>query len=473
MNAHTTNIAGSLTSGASVIPFMQEEPFEMKSNIARDLKSRASDFKTKAAALYEYVVNGYEGYQLDQTPVIEVTTKGGKIVVKDNGVGMSFEKLKRFWTMHGNTVRRENGRNKRGYHGSGKAAFYMFADKLEVRSVCDGLVNVMTLEREEIESAAEAERAPRITLVSEQVVDRPVRGVEHHFSSIDGNFTATIFHNDAGHANEDDRVFFMVDGVYIAAMQCGKEGHRFSHQVSALVNTTKAWAVENFEHRREHFMSEARDLTLKTSDPAAKELHDFAADVVKKFMDKLDAEDRERKKEKASAEEQRLFQTMSRVFSAHLLFGGKAPRPVVVNPDPQPQPQPVERTKRKQSGKGSSNDNRKPKITFEPKHITMTEAPYQIMGTQELTVYLNTNSKIHKSLAQDDRDHVRNAVLWDIAAQAVCEIIVDQWYKDTEEKVGPVSVAEAIKHQAETWAVIKNSLSDIYAEYLDQSPVAI
>jgi len=400
----------------------------------------------------------------------------------------------------------------------------MFADKLEVRSVCDGLVNVMTLEREEIESAAEAERAPRITLVKvqqptdepsgttitisrlrdkfttddvrqlneklgenlrlvmtgatvtvngEQVVDRPVRGVEHHFSSIDGNFTATIFHNDAGHANEDDRVFFMVDGVYIAAMQCGKEGHRFSHQVSALVNTTKAWAVENFEHRREHFMSEARDLTLKTSDPAAKELHDFAADVVKKFMDKLDAEDRERKKEKASAEEQRLFQTMSRVFSAHLLFGGKAPRPVVVNPDPQPQPQPVERTKRKQSGKGSSNDNRKPKITFEPKHITMTEAPYQIMGTQELTVYLNTNSKIHKSLAQDDRDHVRNAVLWDIAAQAVCEIIVDQWYKDTEEKVGPVSVAEAIKHQAETWAVIKNSLSDIYAEYLDQSPVAI
>lgn len=523
MNAHTNSLEGKLLSGGSVLPFMQDEPFEMGSNIARDLKSRAADFKTKAAALFEYVVNGYEGYQQDQTPVVEVTTKGGKIVIKDNGVGMSFEKLRRFWTLHGNTERRENGRNKRGYHGSGKVAFYMFADKIEVRTVKDGLLNVMSLEREEIETAAESGKAPRITLVTvqkptdeqdgttitisrlrdkfttedarqlneklaenlrlvmtgavvtvngERIVERPVRGIEHNFNSICGNFSATIYHNDAGHPDDDDRVFYMVDGVYIAAMQTGKEGHRFSHQVSALVNTTKAWAVEHFEHRRERFMSEARDLTLKTSDPAAKELHDFAEAVVKDFMDKLDAQDRERKKEKASEEEKRLLQNMSRIFSSHLIFGGKAPRPrpeVVDGPTPQPEPV---AEKKQRIGKGSNNDQRKPKIQFALRPYEMADAPYVIERGDALVIYFNESSKVYKSLAQDERDNVRNAVLWDIAAQAVCEIAVTQTVEEQEQNEGPVSTMEVVRIHADKWAAIKNCLSEVYANFLDQSPTA-
>ena len=116
-------------------------------------------------------MNGYEGYNLDQTPVVEVTTKGGKVVIRDYGIGMDLEKLGQFWTMHGATQRRENGRNKRGYHGSGKSAFFSFADKIEVRSVRNGLLNVMSLDAEEIEVASRsclppATRSPQLGRLS-------------------------------------------------------------------------------------------------------------------------------------------------------------------------------------------------------------------------------------------------------------------------------------------------------------------
>lgn len=490
----------------------------MGSNVARDFKSRASDFKNKASAIFEYVVNGYEGYNLDQTPVVEVTTKGGKVVIRDYGIGMDLEKLGQFWTMHGATQRRENGRNKRGYHGSGKSAFFSFADKIEVRSVRNGLLNVMSLDAEEIEVASRSCLPPRIhqdvtdrptdeangttitisrlrekvstedvrqlvdkvsenlrlvmtgaqvTVNGVPVTERPVRGVETSVTSICGNFTATFFHNDAGHAADDDRVFFMVGGVYIAATQTGKEGHRFSHQVSVLVDTTKKWAEENFESRREHFMSEARDLTLKTSDPAARELHDFAEHAVRDFMKKLDDEDRARKKEQASEQEKRLLANMSRIFSSHILFGGATPKrgkqeeqgdKVVAEVEHE-----VEHKARQNSGRGRNDNQRKPKIEFDFKEYAMTDAPFQIERGDTLMVYVNKSSKVYKALSQDDEDTVRNAVIWDIAAQAVCQIAVEQTIADHVEKSGPVDPLDVVKWQADKWAKVKNVLSDVYA----------
>lgn len=519
MNAVTPAIEAAMLATGAAYPVIPGMPVQMSSNIARDLKSRASDFRSKAAAIFEYVVNAYEGYQLDQDPIVEITTVNGKIVIKDHGIGMSFVKLLSFWVMHGSTERRENGRNRRGYHGSGKSAFWAIAEKIEVRSVQDGVVNVMSLDAEEIEKAANDCTPPRIkqdkaqrptdepsgttvtisrlrerftaedvrllrdkisenlrlvmtgatvTVNGVPVEERPVRGTATEQTSECGNFTIRIVHNDAGHSHEDDRVFFMVGGVYIAAMQTGKEGHRFSHQVSALVDTTHEWAEANFEHRREQFMSEARDLTLKTSDPAARQLHDFAEQAVRAFMKHLEEEDTRRKKEQDSEQEKRLVAVMSRLFSSMALFGGASTREQ--GQREKRKETTTTRTRQESSGKRQQGE-RKPKITFGFKDFEMVDEPYQLQP-DTLQVLFNRNSKVVKALSQNEGDMVRNAVLWDIAAQAVSQIVVAQSIKRKEETEGPVSINEAMELSYEVWGKVKNGMSDIYSGFLDRDPTA-
>jgi len=521
MNAVTPVIEAAMLAHGADLPAIPGMPVQMSSNIARDLKSRASDFRNKVAALFEYIINAYEAYQIDQVPIVEITVKNGEVRIVDHGIGMSYVKLLHYWTLHGNTERRENGRNKRGYHGSGKTAFYACADKIEVRSVHDGLLNVMSLEAEEIEEAADTGRPPRITTVvcnqptdepngtvvkitrlrekfstedvralrakiSEnlrfvmtgakvsvngvEVEERPMTGAETLVASECGNFTARIIHNDAGHANDDDRVFFMVGGVYIAAMQTGKEGHRFSHQVAAIVDTTREWAERHFEHRREHFMSEARDLTLKTADPAARSLHDFAESCVRSFMKCLDEEDARRKKEEASEQEKRLAATMSRIFSSMALFGGANPR--TADQTEEGDSSPVRAVTRTRQSAGKRNDgDRKPKISFDFKEFEQVEEPYQIEA-DTMTVLFNRNSKVIKSLSQDEKDMLRNAVLWDVAAQAVSQIIVQQEIKRHEETEGPVGPKQVMDMTYHAWGRVKNVMADIYAHFLDHAPAA-
>ena len=216
-------------------------------------------------------------------------------------------------------------------------------------------------------------------------------------------------------------------------------------------------------------MSEARDLTLKTADPAARQLHDFAEQKVKAFMKHLEEEDARRKKEQASEQEKRLVAVMSRLFSNMAIFGGSSSR-VVVNPDDEKVKPVVTRTRQQSSGKRNEGD-KKPKIVFDFDDFDMLDEPYKIEA-DAMKVVFNRNSKVIKSLSQDEKDMVRNAVLWDIAANAVTQIVVAQEVKVHEEKEGPVSIQQVMELNYRTWGKVKNEMSAIYADFLDRDPTA-
>src|SRR5262249_41723115 len=96
---------------------------KVKSHVGRDLLASAAAFKTEAAAVWEYVVNGLQYVDRGVTPRISVQVHQpeGAITVSDNGRGMTDKDLHHFFTMHGENMERLAGRPGRGKFGTGKA----------------------------------------------------------------------------------------------------------------------------------------------------------------------------------------------------------------------------------------------------------------------------------------------------------------------------------------------------------------
>lgn len=344
----------------------------MGSNVARDILKRSSDFRDFGCMAFEYIANGHESYQiddLDREVVIEIT-KGakGRIQISDNGCGMHLESLVKFWTMHAETSRREQGLNLRGYNGTGKIAGFKYFNLLTLETIKDGLRNVTRLNRRHIEDMAKTSGAVQIEEVAVNeptdlsngttvILSNPISAitasqiielrekiamemmmwmkgtkvvlndevVEPEAITFDesttvvsecGSFVGNIYFLDKGYNQEMQKIFISADRVFMASENFGKEGHRFSSKVHAVFTASAEWYSAHFEGRREQFVSEARDLKLKLSHPEALRYKEFIEASIRTFMKLLDEREKERQ-QKALDEKMKAFQDkLSRLFSS-------------------------------------------------------------------------------------------------------------------------------------------------------------
>lgn len=132
------------------------EELKVRTHVARDLLQTAQLFKAPEAAIWEYVANSLEYVDRGVRPEVLVKLEGhaGRIVIADNGRGMDVAGLEHFFTMHGENPERKRGKRGRGKFGTGKAAAFGIAKRLEVRTVRNGHRNTVVLERTDIERSA-------------------------------------------------------------------------------------------------------------------------------------------------------------------------------------------------------------------------------------------------------------------------------------------------------------------------------
>lgn len=154
------------------------EELKVRTHVARDLLQTAQLFRSPEAAIWEYVVNSIEYVDPGTHPevVVRIDRTRGEVVVADNGRGMDVDGLQHFFTMHAENPDRKRGKRGRGKFGTGKAAAFGIAKKLQVRTVRHGRRNVVELEREYVERSGGAEI--------------PVRWVERNAPTTEPNGTA-------------------------------------------------------------------------------------------------------------------------------------------------------------------------------------------------------------------------------------------------------------------------------------------
>ncbi|HXF71939.1 MAG TPA: ATP-binding protein [Actinomycetota bacterium] len=135
------------------------EELKVRTHVARDLLQTAQLFRSPEAAIWEYVVNSIEYVDRGVHPevVVRIDRAAGEVVVADNGRGMDVAGLQHFFTMHAENPDRKRGKRGRGKFGTGKAAAFGIAKKLQVRTVRRGRRNVVELERKDIERSGGAE----------------------------------------------------------------------------------------------------------------------------------------------------------------------------------------------------------------------------------------------------------------------------------------------------------------------------
>jgi len=134
-----------------------EAPLVVKSHVGRDIVQSAQMFKTVEAAVWEYVVNSLQYVDQGTSPEVKITynKSAKKIVIVDNGAGMTSKELRHFFTMHGENTVRKAGKMGRGKFGTGKSAAFGVGTSLTVESNRNGKRNVAVLTREGIDTAGD------------------------------------------------------------------------------------------------------------------------------------------------------------------------------------------------------------------------------------------------------------------------------------------------------------------------------
>jgi hypothetical protein len=134
--------------------------------VGRDLLQSAALFKHEHSVVWEYVANGLEYIEPGVNPTVKVTvdTKNHKIRISDNGRGMTFSDLHRFFQMHGENIDRKKGAPGRGLFGTGKSAAFGIANTLRVTTVRDRLRSKVELTRSAI-SSKDADRHVPVTIL--------------------------------------------------------------------------------------------------------------------------------------------------------------------------------------------------------------------------------------------------------------------------------------------------------------------
>lgn len=154
---------------------MSIDELKVTSHVGRDLLQSAALFKHEHSVVWEYVSNGLEYTEPGVNPTVKVIvdTKKHRIEISDNGRGMTFSDLHRFFQMHGENIDRKRGAPGRGLFGTGKSAAFGIANLLRVSTVHDGLRSTVELTRSAIESKDADRHVPVTVLEQDQRTDKP------------------------------------------------------------------------------------------------------------------------------------------------------------------------------------------------------------------------------------------------------------------------------------------------------------
>jgi hypothetical protein len=136
---------------------MTDDGLKVQSHVGRDLLQNAAYFSTIPKVVWEYVSNSIDNPGHSESVTVAVSITKEHIQVTDNGSGMSRIDLQRFFQMHGENIRRKEGKKVRGRFGTGKCAAFGVAKKLRIETVKDGRLNVVELDREDIEQSSGGE----------------------------------------------------------------------------------------------------------------------------------------------------------------------------------------------------------------------------------------------------------------------------------------------------------------------------
>jgi len=146
---------------------------------ARDLLQSAAFFSNEKLVAWEYISNGLQYVDPGTSPRVDVVvdTKQRRIVISDNGRGMTLDDLRNFFVMHGENVDRKQGKAGRGRFGTGKSAAFGIAEVLRITTVREGKRSVVELARADIDEArtgdGPVESVPVRILVSEEAASEP------------------------------------------------------------------------------------------------------------------------------------------------------------------------------------------------------------------------------------------------------------------------------------------------------------
>ena len=126
---------------------------------ARDLLQSAAFFSNEKLVAWEYISNGLQYVDSGTSPRVDVVvdTKQKRMIISDNGRGMTLTDLSNFFVMHGENVDRKEGRAGRGRFGTGKSAAFGVADILRITTVRHGRRSVVELSRADIDAARDGD----------------------------------------------------------------------------------------------------------------------------------------------------------------------------------------------------------------------------------------------------------------------------------------------------------------------------
>ncbi|MQF48952.1 hypothetical protein FIM08_03530 [SAR202 cluster bacterium AC-647-N09_OGT_505m] len=144
-------------------------PISVTSHVSRDFLQNAAYFNTVPKVVWEYVSNSVDNPKDGKPSNVEVKITKDRIIVSDDGSGMSREDLRNFFRMHAQNIRRGQGKSVRGRYGTGKCAAFGIADVLRVESSRDRALNIVELSRDSIVNSSSGEPFA----VKDVVVDKP------------------------------------------------------------------------------------------------------------------------------------------------------------------------------------------------------------------------------------------------------------------------------------------------------------
>jgi hypothetical protein len=171
---------------------MIEQDILVSSHVSRDFLQNSVYFNTLQKVIWEYVSNSLDNAKEEVPVTVSVellTTSPKKIMIADNGMGMSRDDLRRFFQMHGENQQRNRGKRVRGRFGTGKSAAFGIANVLEIDTIKDGVRNLVRLTRKSIEAAKDGNEFPIEQLVVNEVVglDQSSDGTSVYISEFNDN----------------------------------------------------------------------------------------------------------------------------------------------------------------------------------------------------------------------------------------------------------------------------------------------
>ena len=145
------------------------ESIQVTSHVSRDFLQNAAYFNTVPKVVWEYVSNSVDNPKTNQPVSADVKISKERIIVSDNGCGMSREDLRNFFRMHAENIRRGKGESVRGRYGTGKCAAFGIADVLRVETSQNRILNTVELSRRDMEQS----KSGRPFSVRDILVDKP------------------------------------------------------------------------------------------------------------------------------------------------------------------------------------------------------------------------------------------------------------------------------------------------------------